>query len=37
MLVLLDNGVPRGLARFLTEHSVEEDGRGVGKNSQTAS
>ena len=24
MLVLLDNGVPRGLARFLTGHSVEE-------------
>ena len=24
MLVLLDNGTPRGLARFLTGHSVEE-------------
>jgi hypothetical protein len=24
MLVLLDNGAPRGLARFLTGHSVEE-------------
>jgi hypothetical protein len=24
MLILFDNGVPRGLARFLTGHSVEE-------------
>lgn len=24
MLILFDNGTPRGLARFLTEHSVEE-------------
>jgi hypothetical protein len=24
MLILLDNGAPRGLARFLTGHSVEE-------------
>ena len=24
MLVLFDNGTPRGLARFLTGHSVEE-------------
>jgi hypothetical protein len=24
MLVLFDNGTPRGLARFLTDHSVEE-------------
>ena len=24
MLILFDNGTPRGLARFLTSHSVEE-------------
>ena len=24
MLILFDNGTPRGLARFLTGHSVEE-------------
>lgn len=24
MLILFDNGVPRGLARFLTGHTVEE-------------
>jgi hypothetical protein len=24
MLILFDNGVPRGLARFLTDHAVEE-------------
>lgn len=24
MLILFDNGTPRGLARFLADHSVEE-------------
>jgi len=37
MLVLFDNGTPRGLARFLAGHSVEEARSHGWKNSQTDS
>jgi hypothetical protein len=29
MMILFDNGTPRGLARFLTGHTVEDAGQGV--------
>jgi len=36
MRILFDNGTPRGLARFLIGHTVEEARAQAGKNSPTA-
>jgi len=36
MRILFDNGAPRGLARYLKGHTVDEAGPMDGKNWQTA-